>query len=298
MITFRMIEAFRAVVLTGGITRAAGLLNVSQPSVSRLIADLEARLALRLFERRGTRLTTTQAALELLGEVEHAFTGLDRIQHAASLIRSRQRGALTVAAISALGFSILPRALSEFRALPGAPPVRLHIVPSQAALAMLASRQCDLAFTGIPASAEVGRNLAEFDHVGRVILPAGHPLARGAGALGPRDLAGHPMIGLVAGSLPRIATDRAFAEAGVDQHLVLETMQTVSAAQLVQAGLGAAIVDPMTAAVHVAGGGASRAFRPDIPFSFGACCWRVPADAVWAERLVEIVAGHIAATLG
>ena len=44
----RQIEAFRAVVLTGGVGAAASLINVTQPAVSRLIRDLQSHLGLVL----------------------------------------------------------------------------------------------------------------------------------------------------------------------------------------------------------------------------------------------------------
>lgn len=294
MITHRMIEAFRAVAQSGSVTRAAGVLNISQPSVSRLLADFEARLGLRLFERRGTRLTATAAALELFDEVERSFLGLERVRDAAVQIRARQSGGLTVAALSALGFSLLPPVLRAFHDA-GAPPVKLHIVPSQVALTMLAMRQCDLAFATIPPSAEIGRQLGSFSLQARVILPAGHRLAVGDEPLTPRDLAAEPMVTLVANSLPRIDIDRAFASQGVLPSVVIETMQAISAAQMVRAGLGFAVVDPMTASAHVAAGGASRPFLPAVDLSFGAYSWRQPDDAGWIERLVGRVAEAVAA---
>src|SRR5262245_21177406 len=66
----RQVEAFRAVMLTGGVTTAAQLMNVTQPAVSRLIRDLQESLKLPLFERRGTRLLPTAEALSLYQEVE------------------------------------------------------------------------------------------------------------------------------------------------------------------------------------------------------------------------------------
>ena len=58
----RQVEAFRAVMVTGGITSAAQLMNVTQPAVSRLIRDLQVAVGLRLFERVGTRLLPTSEA--------------------------------------------------------------------------------------------------------------------------------------------------------------------------------------------------------------------------------------------
>jgi len=44
MIQSRQIEAFRAVMLTGAMTNAAEMIQVSQPAVSRLVRDLEHQL--------------------------------------------------------------------------------------------------------------------------------------------------------------------------------------------------------------------------------------------------------------
>ncbi|MBE9607123.1 LysR family transcriptional regulator [Acetobacteraceae bacterium H6797] len=286
-VTHRMIEAFRAVVQSGSVTRAAGLLNVSQPSVSRLLADLEARLNLALFERRGARLTATNAALELYDVVERSFVGLERVQDAALQIRNRQSGGLTLATISAFGYTLLPEVLRSFSASPGAPPVRVHIVPSQQALSMLALRRCDLAFASIPPSADIGRQVAAFALKGRVILPEGHRLGQGAEALTPATLAEEPMIAVAAHSLPRAETDRAFAQHGVTPRIAIETLQSFSALQLVRAGLGFAVVDPMTSLMHEKAGGVSRAFLPEVDFSFSAYTWRVADEALWVQRFVD-----------
>ena len=52
-LTHRQIEAFRAVIETGKITAAANVLGTTQPSVSKMIADLEHVAGFGLFERRG-----------------------------------------------------------------------------------------------------------------------------------------------------------------------------------------------------------------------------------------------------
>ena len=65
-INSRQVEAFRATMLTGSVTEAAALMKVTQPAVSRLLRDLQALLKMELFERRGTGLVPTAAAMACL----------------------------------------------------------------------------------------------------------------------------------------------------------------------------------------------------------------------------------------
>src|SRR5689334_87297 len=108
-INFRQIEAFRAVMLSGSVTAAAGMIGVTQPAVSRLVRDLQGILKMPLFEKRGTGLVPTAAATALYTEVERSFVGLDRITDAAEEIRTRRAGMLRVAALPALANGFMPR---------------------------------------------------------------------------------------------------------------------------------------------------------------------------------------------
>ncbi|MEY9729281.1 DNA-binding transcriptional LysR family regulator [Bradyrhizobium yuanmingense] len=72
-INSRQVEAFRATMLTGSVTEAAALMKVTQPAVSRLLRDLQALLKMELFERRGTGLVPTAAAMALYTEVERSL---------------------------------------------------------------------------------------------------------------------------------------------------------------------------------------------------------------------------------
>lgn len=59
-ITLRHLEAFRAVMVRRAVTGAAEMLGVTQPVVTRLIADLEQRIAIALFTRDKGRLAQRQ----------------------------------------------------------------------------------------------------------------------------------------------------------------------------------------------------------------------------------------------
>nr|WP_233278980.1 LysR family transcriptional regulator [Agrobacterium radiobacter] len=73
MIQSRQLEAFRAVMLTGGMTSAANLVRITQPAISRLIRDLEEEIGISLFERTGNRLRPTREAGILFKEVSRHF---------------------------------------------------------------------------------------------------------------------------------------------------------------------------------------------------------------------------------
>ncbi len=59
MITLRQVEVFRVVVVAGSVTAAAQMLFVSQPAVSRILADLEDAVGFKLFSRTKRQLVQT-----------------------------------------------------------------------------------------------------------------------------------------------------------------------------------------------------------------------------------------------
>ena len=73
-LNFRQMEAFRALMSHGSATQAAEAMHISQPAVSRLIADFEAVLGVLLFAREHGRLKPTAEAHLLFQESSMAFS--------------------------------------------------------------------------------------------------------------------------------------------------------------------------------------------------------------------------------
>jgi len=63
----RQIEVFHAIYTSGSMTNAARLLNVSQPSVSKVLAHAEQQLGYALFDRVKGKLVATPEADRLFG---------------------------------------------------------------------------------------------------------------------------------------------------------------------------------------------------------------------------------------
>ncbi len=263
----RQVEAFRAVMLTGGITNAAQLMNVTQPAVSRLIRDLQAMLGLKLFERRGTRLLPTGEGVSLYQEVERAFVGLDRIVQAANDLRTRRSGTLRVAAYPALATTLLPRFVARFLANRPKLDIAIHGLGSRIVLDHVASGQCDIGFASDVAEYPAVATRKVYAPAAVAVVPANHRLARKR-FVQPKDFRGEPFISLGQFTLLRHRIDFAFATEEVERQIHVETNLTEISCALVANGIGVSIVDRPMAEEFLGRGLAIVPFRPRIEVAF------------------------------
>lgn len=265
----RQVEAFRALMLTASTTRAAELMHVTQPAVSRLVRELQEAVELRLFERRGTRLVPTNEALALYAEVERSFVGMERIAQAARELRTRRAGVLRVAAMPALCNGFLPRFTGGFLAERPRVDLALFGLVSHIVLDWVVSDQCDVGFAAAPVehAAVKSEKMPAVPYV--AVLPEGHRLARRK-VLRPRDLAGEPFVSLGPTTPSRFRVDDVFSRHGLVRTIRVETPLSEIACALVASGVGVSIVDPFTAGEYSTRGVVSRPFEPALQFQVAA----------------------------
>ncbi|MAI59289.1 MAG: hypothetical protein CML56_10030, partial [Rhodobacteraceae bacterium] len=108
---FRQLEAFRETMRAGSVTKAAKNMNISQPSVSRLISDLEINAGFSLFHRMGRGLSPTPEAHRFYKSVEGMFLGIDRLNELAQTIRSTSGGTVSIGVIPSLSTVEVPDAI-------------------------------------------------------------------------------------------------------------------------------------------------------------------------------------------
>jgi DNA-binding transcriptional LysR family regulator len=261
----RQVEAFHAVMQQRSVTRAAESLGVSQPAVSRLLADFEARVGFVLFERRSGRLLPTAQAHALNEEVERAFVGLERVALAALQIREQRRGVLTLAATPDLAADFLPRVIASYaREHEGVSVTLVAYEPAQI-LEQVGAQRCDLGFV----AQSIAHPQVRLETLGewpmRCILPRGHRLARKR-TVSAADCEGEAFVSFARTSALRMRVDHAFAQAGIVRRLGVEAALAQSVVALVEAGLGVALVDPLSAAGAAARVAVKR-FVPALPES-------------------------------
>ena len=286
----RQVEAFRALMLTASTVRAAALMHVTQPAVSRLVRDLQEALELKLFERRGTRLVPTNEAVSLYGEVERSFVGMERIAQAARELRTRRAGVLRVAAMPALCNGFLPRFSGQFLAERPRIDFALLGLISSSVLDWVISDQCDLGFAAAP----IEHAAASFEAMPPVryvaVLPEGHRLARRR-VLRPKDFANQPFVALGPTTPLRHLIDDVFSRHGISRVLRVETPLSEIACALVASGLGLSICDPFTANEYSTRGVVSRPFEPALAFQVSAL---YPSHRALSPVAREFISGFAA----
>lgn len=269
-VRIRQLEAFHAVLKTGSVTRAAELLRISQPSVSKLLLELESHLGLSLFDRVRRRLVPTPEGRRLGQEVDGLFLKLSRIEHVGNEMRAKGTGELRIATLPALGIGLVPHVLAKFRQLHPRITATLSVAPSQRVVEMVAMGEADIGFAypvpGTP-STLIRNPLALFPAV--VALPHGHRLARRK-ILQPEDLfSGDPFISLGREDRSRDNMDIIFGKALMAPDTVIETQFAAVACELVASGVGIALIDTVTATFY-GDRVVIKPINPTFNFDFGA----------------------------
>lgn len=242
---FRQIEAFRAVMICGTASRAAEMLRISQPAVSRHVSELEASIRFALFERRKGRLRPTVEGLALFEEVQRAYTGIERLRFAAENIRSFSGARLRIVSMPALGHAFVPQVIGNFaREFPDVC-VLLQVRSSQYVHEEIASGNYDVGFASDEISI-AGVDVRPFASPDALcLMPADHALASKS-FVGPADFAGERFVSLANEDAARARFDEIFAAENIYRQIVSETQYSLTVCNLVRNGVGIALVNPFS----------------------------------------------------
>lgn len=235
------LRSFLAVAESGGFTKAAKYLQLSQPAISTHIKELEGNLGVKLFEKAGNGVCLSRAGDTVVGEARAIVLGVKHLRDMARESESGIGGQLTVGASTTPGNYVLPRLLGEFERL--YPSVRTHLVigSSGRILERLQANEVDLGAIGInPASDEFTvRPLCEDELV--VFAPRSHPLARRRGQIPLSDLLKERFILRESDSATRKIAEGWLAHLkAVPEVMELGCPETIKRA--VEAGLGIGIL--------------------------------------------------------
>lgn len=192
--TLRQLEYLIAVGEAGGVTQAAELVNVSAPSISTAIAQMEAEFGLPLFIRKHAHgLTPTGAGRAFLVQARAVIAAADELNAIANDMSGVVRGPLGVGCLVTFAQLVLPELRRRFEQRYDAVAVRQYELDHGEIIERLRVADVDVGLTydlGVPSDI-VFETLAELPPF--VMLSPEDPLSA-ASTLRPEDLVDRGMV--------------------------------------------------------------------------------------------------------
>ena len=241
---FGQIEAFVQVSAHNSFSRAAEVLQLTQPSITARIQSLERELGEELFERgsRGVRLT--DAGHAFLPYVERLLQTLQEGRDAVGEVRNVQAGSLRLGSAPTISTYVLPRILHAFcRQYPGVDVV-IRTGRSEQVLSMLLGDEVQVGLVRSLTNPEVETIDLYEDEIVLAAHPA-HAFA-GAGSAKVSDAAAEPIVLFDRGSSYYGLINSFFRQAGVVPNVAMELDSLEATKRMVEEGLGIALVPLVT----------------------------------------------------
>ena len=176
--TLRQIEAFIAVAEAHSFTMAASRLGLTAQAVSQLIAELEAILGFRLFDRTTRKVALSSAGRDFLGSASTLLRHVRAADSAADDVRNRATGVVRVGAPLVLACTALPMAMREYQRVKPKVVVRLRDVPVDHLIDRVADGDVDFAIGPDRHTGQAVMALPLFDSAWVLWCSPSHPLAR------------------------------------------------------------------------------------------------------------------------
>lgn len=110
----RKLEAFCKVYELQNFSKAGEVMYLSQPTISSHVANLEAELGVRLFDRMGRKVMATQAGHVLYKSAVSIFKNLKEAKASIEMLRDKVVGELAVGCSTIPSHNIMPKLLSDF----------------------------------------------------------------------------------------------------------------------------------------------------------------------------------------
>ena len=229
--------AFLRTVENGSFTRAAEILNYSQSSISKMIADLEKECGMSLMERGKSGIQLTPDGRELLPYIQLLCEDFRMLEHHVEEINGVQSGMIRVGTLPSMSIHWLPNIIHHFRQDYPNIEYELMIGNYREIEQWISEGRVDCGFVELPTRPEFDTIFLERDEY-KVILPVGHPLAEKE-TVDIQDLDGQPFMML--GTKDNMQIAEILTRYRVKPDIILTTWEDYAVMGMVERGFGLAI---------------------------------------------------------
>lgn len=233
----RLLNYFLTVAKEGNITRAADILHITQPTLSRQLKDMEDELGVSLFIRGNRQITLTDAGVLFQQRADELVTLLEKTQRDLADQRNLVGGTVSIGCVESAASRMLPEVLSAFAGEHSMVQYDVYSANGDDIKEKLDRGEIDLGLLLEPVEA------AKYDYIRLpiediwgIVIGRDHPIAQ-KGFISPKDVCKLPLI------LPRreIVQEQIASWLGVEKsqlHIFAIHNLLTNATLLAQAGLG------------------------------------------------------------
>ncbi len=265
----KQLEAFRATIECGSITGASQVLHVSQPSISRLIADLERSVGFPLFLRKGRGLTATVEARRFYQAVDSVFVGIDKLSELAEVIRTTAGEVVSVGVIPAFSQVLLPQAVARLHDARKDIRFMISTRNTPAIVDAVRLQQFDLGIVGRSPPYEGATTLYQTKFPYVALLRSDHPSAASSRSVDLEDLAKTDSFITFGGAFPdeMSGMDKRVSQLLSSKSRISATNMPTASALTRESGM-VSIVDPFSAKqAEALGGVTARPLKQSLSYN-------------------------------
>src|SRR5256885_4565143 len=237
----RDLQVFLSVAKHLNYTRAGEEVNLSQPSVSVRMRELERDLGSKLFERLGKKIALTEAGQLLVPYATRIIAAMSDARQAIDELQGLERGLLRIGASTTPGMYLIPRTIAHFKRRYPKIEVSLAVKDTRQIEDGVIRNEFDFGFVGGHlAGDEVDVIPWMTDHL-VLVVPSDHILARRK-SVKAADLRKEKFILREPGSATRAAIVNHLQKSDLEVETVMEMENPESVKKAVQSGLGVAFI--------------------------------------------------------
>jgi DNA-binding transcriptional LysR family regulator len=246
----RDLQVFLSVSKHLNYTRAGEEINLSQPSVSVRIHQLESELRAKLFEQLGKKVVLTDAGQLLVPYANRVIAAIEDAHHAIDELQGLERGSLRIGASTTPGMYLVPQVVARFKRSHPKIDIHLRIKDTREVEDGVLNNEFDFGFVGGHlAAAEVSAHAWLTDELLLVVSPD-HRL-RNKKTVRKQDLEGESFIVRESGSATRATIVTQLQQANFELETVIEMENPESIKKAVQSGLGIAFISKFAIATEL-----------------------------------------------
>ncbi|MCF6242272.1 MAG: LysR family transcriptional regulator [Bacteroidales bacterium] len=173
---FRHFKYFLAVAKELHFRKAADILFISQPGLSRQIKQMEEDLGVKLFIRNNRKVELTQAGKYLQNELNRFFKQLDDTLYHAKLLHQGMKGRLHLAYVGSAMYRLIPDLLLKFRENNSGVLINLKEMDNKMQILALQNGEIDIGFVRLERVPKGLSTQSATEETFSLVLPEKHPV--------------------------------------------------------------------------------------------------------------------------